>query len=148
GPLVASNGEVIGINTAIIMPAQGLCFATAVNTAQWVVSELLRHGRVRRASLGIAAQTTPLSRRMIRHFDLPITAGVRVMEKEPDGPAARAELEIGDVILQFNGEWLAGIDALHRLLGAEHVGNEASIQVLRRGQLREFTITPLEMTAR
>lgn len=148
GPLVASNGEVIGVNTAVIMPAQGLCFATAINTAQWVVSELLRHGRVRRAGLGIAAQTTPLSRRVIRHFDLPIGAGVRVMEKEPDGPAARAELEIGDVIVQFNGEWVEGIDALHRLLGGEHVGNEASIHVLRRGQLREFAITPLEMTAR
>lgn len=148
GPLVASNGEVIGVNTAVIMPAQGLCFATAINTAQWVVSELLRHGRVRRAGLGIAAQTTPLSRRVIRHFDLPIGAGVRVMEKEPDGPAARAELEIGDVIVQFNGEWVEGIDALHRLLGAEHVGKEASIHVLRRGQLREFAITPLEMTAR
>lgn len=148
GPLVASNGEVIGVNTAVIMPAQGLCFATAINTAQWVVSELLRHGRVRRAGLGIAAQTTPLSRRVIRHFDLPIGAGVRVMEKEPAGPAARAELEIGDVIVQFNGEWVEGIDALHRLLGAEHVGKEATIHVLRRGQLREFAITPLEMTVR
>ena len=148
GPLVASNGEVIGVNTAVIMPAQGLCFATAINTAQLVVSELLRHGRVRRAGLGMAAQTTPLSRRVIRHFDLPIAAGVRVMEKEPGGPAALADLETGDVIVQFAGEWVAGIDALHRLLGADRVGQPAPIRVLRRGQLRDFAITPVEMAAR
>jgi len=148
GPLVASNGEVIGVNTAVILPAQGLCFATAINTAQLVVSELLRHGRVRRAGLGMAAQTTPLSRRVIRHFDLPIDAGVRVMEKEPGGPAARADLETGDVIVQFAGEWVAGIDALHRLLGADRVGRAAPIRVLRRGQLRDFAITPVEMAAR
>jgi S1-C subfamily serine protease len=148
GPLVAANGEVIGVNTAIIMPAQGLCFATAINTAQLVVSELLRHGRVRRAGLGIAAQTTPLSRRVIRHFDLPVDGGVRVMEREPNGPAARAGLEMGDVIVQFNGEWVAGIDDLHRLLGAEQVGKQGTIRVLRRNQSLNLAITPLELAAR
>lgn len=148
GPLVASNGEVIGVNTAIIMPAQGLCFATAINTAQWVVGEILRHGRVRRASLGIAAQTTSLSRRVIRHFDLPVSAGVRIVEKEAGGPAARADLETGDVIVQFNGEWTGGIDALHRLLGADLVGKSALVRILRRGQLRDVSITPVEMPAR
>lgn len=148
GPLVAADGEVIGVNTAIIMPAQGLCFATAINTAQLVVSELLRHGRVRRAGLGIAAQTTPLSRRVIRHFDLPVEAGVRVMEREPDGPAARAGLETGDVIVQFNDEWVAGIDDLHRLLGAEQVGKQGTIRVLRRNQSLGLAITPRELAAR
>jgi len=148
GPLVAANGEVIGVNTAIIMPAQGLCFATAINTAQLVVSELLRHGRVRRAGLGIAAQTTPLSRRVIRHFELPVEAGVRVMEREPNGPAARAGLEMGDVIVQFDGEWVAGIDDLHRLLGAEQVGKQGTIRVLRRNQSLNLAITPLELAAR
>ena len=148
GPLVAADGEVIGVNTAIIVPAQGLCFATAINTAQLVVSELLRHGRVRRAGLGIAAQTTPLSRRVIRHFELPIEAGVRVMEREPDGPAARAGLETGDVIVQFNGEWVAGIDDLHRLLGTEQVGKPAPIRVLRRAQSLTLTVTPRELSAR
>jgi S1-C subfamily serine protease len=148
GPLAAANGEVIGVNTAVIMPAQGLCFATAINTAQLVVSELLRHGRVRRAGLGIAAQTTPLSRRVIRHFELAVDGGVRVMEREPDGPAARAGLEIGDVIVQFNGEWVAGIDDLHRLLGAEQVDKTAAIRVLRRARSLTLSVTPRESAAR
>lgn len=148
GPLVAAGGEVIGVNTAIIKPAQGLCFATAINTAQLVVGELLRHGRVRRAGLGIAAQNTLLSRRVIRHFELPVEAGVRIMEREPRGPAARAGLEAGDVIVQFNGEWVAGIDELHRLLDAEQVGKAATIRVLRRSQTLDFTVTPVELAAR
>jgi S1-C subfamily serine protease len=148
GPLVNSGGEVIGVNTAVIMPAQGLCFATAINTAQWVVAELLRHGRVRRAGLGIAAQNTPLSRRIIRHFDLEMDGGVRVMEREAGGPAARAGLETGDVIVQFAGEWVGGIDELHRLLGAERVGKPTAVQVLRRAQRLDLTITPAEMAAR
>jgi S1-C subfamily serine protease len=148
GPLVDAHGEVIGVNTAIIMPAQGLCFATAINTAQLVVSELLRHGRVRRAGLGIAAQNTPLSRRVIRHFDLSVDSGVRVMEKEANGPAANAGLETGDIIVQFDGEWVAGIDALHRLLGADRVGKPATVRVLRRTQNLELTITPVEISPR
>jgi S1-C subfamily serine protease len=147
GPLVNAGGDVIGVNTAIIMPAQGLCFATAINTAQLVVSELLRHGRVRRAGLGIAAQNTPLSRRMIRHFDLQVDGGVRVMEREAGGPAATAGLETGDVIVQFAGEWVGGIDELHRLLGAERVGNPATIRVLRRARSLDLAITPAEMPA-
>jgi S1-C subfamily serine protease len=148
GPLLAADGAVIGVNTAIIKPAQGLCFATAINTAQLVVGELLRHGRVRRASLGIAAQNTPLSRRIIRHFELPQASGVRIMEREPDGPAARAGLAAGDVIVQFNGEWIAGIDDLHRLLNAEQVGKAATLRVLRRSQDLSVTVTPLELAAR
>jgi S1-C subfamily serine protease len=148
GPLVNSGGEVIGVNTAIIRPAQGLCFATAINTAQWVVSELLRHGRVRRAGLGIAAQNTPLTRRVIRHFDLQVDGGVRVMEREAGGPSAAAGLETGDVIVQFAGEWVGGIDELHRLLGADRVGTATAIQVLRRAQRLDLVITPVEMAAR
>jgi S1-C subfamily serine protease len=148
GPLVNSAGEVIGVNTAIIKPAQGLCFATAVNTAQLVVAQLLRHGRVRRAGLGIAAQNTPLSRRVIRHFDLKVESGVRVMEREPDGPAARAGLETGDVIVQFNGEWVGGIDQLHRLLGADQVGKSSPVRVLRRSQALDLTVTPAELAER
>jgi len=148
GPLVNSAGEVIGVNTAVIMPAQGLCFATAINTAQWVVSELLRHGRVRRAGLGIAAQNTPLSRRVIRHFDLEVDGGVRVMEREAGGPAVAAGVETGDVIVQFAGEWVGGVDELHRLLGAERVGKTTAIRVLRRTQSLDLAITPVEMAAR
>jgi len=148
GPLVNSAGDVIGVNTAIIKPAQGLCFATAINTAQLVVAELLRHGRVRRAGLGIAAQNTPLSRRLIRHFDLHAETGVRIMEREPDGPAGRAGLQTGDVIVQFNGEGVASIDQLHRLLGADQVGQPATIRVLRRSQSLDVKVTPTELAER
>ena len=148
GPLVNSAGEVIGVNTAIIKPAQGLCFATAINTAQLVVAELPRHGRVRRAGLGIAAQNTPLSRRVIRHFDLQAETGVRIMEREPAGPAGRAGLQAGDVIVQFNGEWVASIDQLHRLLGADQVGRPATMRVLRRSQSLEVKVTPAELAER
>jgi len=99
-----------------------------------VVGELLRHGRVRRASLGIAAQNRPQSRRIIRHFELSLASGVRIMEREPDSPAAPAGLAVWNVIVQFNGEWIAGIDEHHRLLNAEQVGRTASICVLRRSQ--------------
>ncbi len=148
GPLVNARGEVIGINTAVIMPAQGLCFATAINTAQLVVSELLRHGRVRRAGLGIAAQNTPLSRRVIRHFDLAVESGVRVMEVERNGPAAKAGLETGDIVVQFAGEWVGGIDVLHRLLNAERVGKPGTIRVLRRAHSLDLTVTPVEISQR
>jgi S1-C subfamily serine protease len=148
GPLVAAHGEVIGVNTAIIMPAQGLCFATAINTAQLVVGQLLRHGRVRRAGLGVAAQNVPLSRRIVRHFDLPLSSGVRVTELESNAPAALAGLETGDIIVYFDGEWVAGIDDLHRLLSAERVGKDASIRVLRRAQLHTLAIKPIELNER
>jgi S1-C subfamily serine protease len=148
GPLVNARGEVIGVNTAVIMPAQGLCFATAINTAQLVVSELLRHGRVRRAGLGIAAQNTPLSRRVIRHFDLAVESGVRVMEVERNGPAAKAGLETGDIVVQFAGEWVGGIDVLHRLLNAERVGKPGMIRVLRLAHSLDLIVTPVEMSLR
>jgi S1-C subfamily serine protease len=144
GPLVAPSGAVIGVNTAIIGGAQGICFATAIDTAKVTVADLLRHGRVRRAALGVAGQNVPLSRRTVRYFDLPVESGLRVMSLEPRGPAAQAGLETGDIIIGFAGSPVAGFDDLHRLLGAERVGVPAALDALRRTRRLALTVAPAE----
>jgi S1-C subfamily serine protease len=134
GPLSNSRGEVIGVNTAIIMAAQGICFATAIDTAKVVVAQILRHGRVRRGWLGIAGQNTPLSRRMVRYHELEIESGVRIASVESGSPAEKAGLREGDVVVSYDGMAVAGIDDVHRLLTETRVGQEAPIVVLRRGE--------------
>jgi S1-C subfamily serine protease len=134
GPLSNSRGEVIGVNTAIIMAAQGICFATAIDTAKVVVAQILRHGRVRRGWLGIAGQNTPLSRRMVRYHELEIESGVRIASVESGSPAEKAGLREGDVVVSYDGTAVAGIDDVHRLLTETRVGQEAPIVVLRRGE--------------
>ncbi len=134
GPLSNSRGEVIGVNTAIIMAAQGICFATAIDTAKVVVTQILRHGRVRRGWLGIAGQNTPLSRRMVRYHELEIESGVRIASVEPGSPAEKAGLWDGDVVVSYDGMVVAGIDDVHRLLTETRVGQEVPIVVLRRGE--------------
>ncbi len=134
GPLSNSRGEVIGVNTAIIMAAQGICFATAIDTAKVVVAQILRHGRVRRGWLGIAGQNTPLSRRMVRYHGLEIESGVRIASVESGSPAEKAGLREGDVVVSYDGMAVAGIDDVHRLLTETRVGQEARIVVLRRGE--------------
>ena len=134
GPLSNSRGEVIGVNTAIIMAAQGICFATAIDTAKVVVGQILRHGRVRRGWLGIAGQNTPLSRRMVRYHELEIESGVRIASVESGSPAEKAGLREGDVVVSYDGMAVAGIDDVHRLLTETRVGQEAPIVVLRRGE--------------
>jgi len=134
GPLSNSRGEVIGVNTAIIMAAQGICFATAIDTAKVVVGQILRHGRVRRGWLGIAGQNTPLSRRMVRYHELEIESGVRIASVESGSPAEKAGLREGDVVVSYDGTAVAGIDDVHRLLTETRVGQEAPIVVLRRGE--------------
>jgi S1-C subfamily serine protease len=143
-----SRGEVIGVNTAIIPMAQGICFATAINSAKWVVSELLRHGRVRRAYLGLAGATTPLSRRVVRFFDLAGESGLRVESVEVQGPAYRAGIEAGDVIVQIGGRTVAGIDDLQKLLDESLIGKRASITLLRRSRRLELDVTPQETPLR
>ena len=148
GPLVDSRGEVIGVNTAIIPFAQGICFATAVDTAKWVVEQLLRFGRVRRGYIGLAGATMPLSRRAQRFHGLAAGAGVRVESIEPGGAAERSGIEPGDVIIAYDGEDVAGVDELHRLLSAERIGKAATVTLLRRAQKLELPIQAAEMPAR
>jgi len=145
GPLVSSKGEVIGVNTAIIMPAQGICFATSIDTAKLVVSQLLRHGRVRRGIIGVAGQNTPLSRRTVRHFDLPVESGVRVTSVELGSPAHSAGLEDGDVIVAWDDKPIASIDELHRQLTEQYLDRAAEVTLLRRTQKLTRRISPVEL---
>jgi len=148
GPLVNSRGDVIGVNTAIIPFAQGICFATAIDTAKWVVEQLLRFGRVRRGYIGVAGATIALSRRAVRFHGLGAGAGVRVESLEPGGPAVRAGIETGDVIIGYDGEEVAGVDELHRLLSAERIGKATKVSLLRRAQKLDLPIQAAEMPAR
>jgi S1-C subfamily serine protease len=142
GPLVDSRGEVIGVNTAIIPMAQGICFATAIDTVKWVVVQLLRDGKVRRGYLGIAGANIPLPRRIARHFGLANSRTVRVESVEGGGPASRAGLEPGDLIVAFDGATVEGIDSLHRLLTLERIGKALPITVIRRAQKLDLPIVP------
>jgi S1-C subfamily serine protease len=144
GPLVSSAGEVIGVNTATIMGAQGLCFAIGINTAKFVATRLLTQGRIRRAYIGVEAQTVPLHRRIVRFYDLPKETGVVVVGVEGSSPAARAGLREGDVIVAFSGQPTAGVDDLHRLLTDMHVGAKTSVAIIRRTERLELTIMPQE----
>ena len=144
GPLVDSHGAVIGVNTAIISGAQGICFATASDTAQWVLGQLLQHGRVRRAWLGISGASTPLARRIAVHHALENGSGVRVHAVEPDSPAARAGIESGDLIVALAGELVSGIDRLQQLLDESRVGRASDVTLLRRGQKLTRSITAVE----
>jgi len=144
GPLVNSRGGVIGLNTAIIPMAQGICFATAIDTVKWVAMQLLRDGRVRRSHLGLAGANQPIGRRFARHFELPNAAGVRVESVEPGTPAARASLQPGDVIVGLKGQTVNGIDDLHRLLTADLIGVSVEIVLLRGTQLVRRSIEPAE----
>ncbi len=144
GPLVTSGGEVIGVNTAIIMPAQGICFATGINTAKFVVGQLLRYGKVKRGSLGIGGANIPLPRRWVRFHNLLLEAGIQVISVASDSPAERGGLREGDIIVGFDSQPTASIDDLHRLLTEERVGRPTQLQVLRRVQKLELSVTPSE----
>src|SRR5688572_24356771 len=144
GPLVTTAGEVIGINTAMILPAQGICFAIASNTVRFVASRLMRDGRIRRSHIGIAGQQTAIPRALARANQMAVTSGVLVASVEDDSPAARAGLATGDVVLGFADSAVSGIDDLHRLLTEERIGMPAPMIVLRRGERHRLTIVPVE----
>ena len=144
GPLVSSRGDVIGVNTAVILPAQGICFATAIDTAKVTIAQLLKHGRVRRARLGLAGQNILLPRRMVRHYGLERDGAVQAASIERGGPASRAGLEQGDIIIGFAGQPVAGFDDLHRLLTEEKLGGRVPVTVLRRGRRLSLDIQPDE----
>jgi S1-C subfamily serine protease len=146
GPLVAGNGEVIGVNTAIIGGAQGLCFAMSSNTALFVLGELIVHGRVRRAHLGIAAQAIELPRRLALATDGGPRA-IRIREVEAEGPASRAGLRPGDILLRLDGQEIRGTDELVRLLGGDRVDKPAMLDVIRNAKLDRVEITPIERPA-
>jgi S1-C subfamily serine protease len=144
GPLVTTRGEVIGINTAVLAAAQGLCFAIASNTARFVASRLMRDGRIRRSHIGIVGNQIPVPRALARANQLAVTSGVRVASIAPASPAATAGFKEADIILGFDGNPVGGIDDLHRLLAEERIGVPAVVVVLRAGQRRQLTVVPAE----
>lgn len=144
GPLVDSRGEVVGVNTAVILPAQGICFAVGINTVKSVVGQLLRHGRVRRGYLGVAGQNVPLHGGSVRRHELSATGGVLVQSVESGGPADRAGLQVGDIVVGFDGDAVGGIDDLHRILLEERIGRQVEITILRHGRKRSLAVTPGE----
>jgi S1-C subfamily serine protease len=144
GPLVDAHGAVTGINTAIIPNAQGIGFAIPAATAQWVLTQILTQGRVRRAWLGIAARDRPLDLRLVRALELHSRRAVEILSREREGPAAESDLQPGDLIVGLNGEPVDGIDALHRLLGAVPQGTEIALTVIRRARRLTVPLTARE----
>jgi S1-C subfamily serine protease len=144
GPLVSGAGRVVGINTAMIAPAQGICFAIGIDTAIWVATRLMRDGRVRRSRLGLSAQTVPISTRVRRFHGLQQALGAMVSELAADGPGKRAGLQAGDVVVSFDGMPLTGVDDLHRALTEERAGVPVGLGVLRRSELLTIQVTPQE----
>jgi len=148
GPLVSSRGEVIGVNTAVILPAQGICFAIGSNTAKFVAARLIRDGRITRSYIGVSGQNVPLLRRMVRFYDLPVASGVLVVSIEDGSPAAATGLAAGDLIVAYGGNPVSSIDDLHRLLTGEAVGVEGEITVVRGAEMMRKAIVPVSADAR
>ncbi len=144
GPLVDSRGRVIGINTAVIRGAQGICFSVAANTALYVLAQVLQHGRVRRASLGIEGATTPIPRHVARFSGVEQAAGVRVLKTIKNGPAEAAGLQSGDLLIAVDDAPVLGIDDLLRLLNHERVNQSVRVSLLRKGEKRDRFVIPVE----
>jgi S1-C subfamily serine protease len=142
GPLVNALGEVIGVNTATILPAQGLCFAISINTAQYIASKLIREGVVRRSYIGVQAQTASLQRTIARHYDLKAATGALIIGVEPNSPALKAGLQEGDVIVALAGEPVEGVDVLHPLLNEARIGVATELVVLRGSRRLNLTVVP------
>jgi S1-C subfamily serine protease len=147
GPLVNSRGEVIGVNTAMILPAQGICFATSIDTAKFVASRLIRDGKVSRSYIGLAGQNVPLPRRIVRYYNLSVESGILVVSFEEKSPGQQAGLREGDIIIAFDEQPIAGIDDLHKLLTEERIGHESKLVVIRGTQKFDLAVTPQESKA-
>jgi S1-C subfamily serine protease len=147
GPLVDARGNVIGVNTAIIRPAQGICFAIAGNTARWVAGWLIKDGRIRRSVVGVSGQTVPLLRKLVLHYRFPIETGVLVAGVEPASPAAAAGLEAGDIVVALDSNPTPSVDALQALLTADRIGATIKVSLLRNFQQIELAVTPRELLA-
>ena len=147
GPLVNSRGEVIGVNTAMILPAQGICFATSIDTAKFVAGRLIRDGRITRSYIGVAGQNVPVPRRIVRYFQLPVETGVLVVSFETNGEASAAReagMLAGDLMVEFDGLPIRGIDDLHRLLTDERIGKRVPVTVIRGVQKLTIELVPKE----
>ena len=142
GPLVTANGQVVGVNSAVILPAQGICFAIAINTAKFVAGRLIRDGRVHRSYLGVGGQTVPLRRRLAKFYDLTETHAVQVISVDKGSPAEKAGLLLGDLIVAYDGRAVATVDDLHRILTEDTIGRRAVLGVIRLTDKLEFEITP------
>jgi S1-C subfamily serine protease len=144
GPLVNSAGEVVGVNTAMIRPAQGICFAIASNTAKLVAGWLIRDGRIRRGYIGVAGQNVPIHRRIVRFYGLPLETGVLVVSVEKNSPARRAGLREGDLIVGFGDQPIGSVHHLHKVLVGEQIGVNANVTVIRHTEKLELSILPAE----
>jgi S1-C subfamily serine protease len=142
--LVNSRAEVIGVNTAVIMGAQGICFSVASNTAQHVLTQVLQHGRVRRARLGIAGDQVRLPQRLKVATGLTQEAGVRVVEVQPGSPAAGGRLQPGDVVVGLDNETVTGIDDIARILDGTRIDRPVTMHILREGRLGTVEVIPTE----
>lgn len=144
GPLVNSHGEIIGVNTAVIQAAQGICFAVPINTAKWVITDLMREGKVRRGRIGVIGQTVLLPQRLIRQFNLSVDSGILVIGLEKGSPAQQAGFQERDILVEFADRPLSNIDDLHRMLNAETIGIASSVKLIRQSQLLELSVIPTE----
>ena len=145
GPLMNSFGEVIGVNTAIIKPAQGICFAVASNLAKYIVGKLIMEGKVKRGYIGIVGQTVRFNNRLINHFQLKVKSGVQIQGIEPDAPAYNSELKMGDIVIGLNEKDIHSIDDLHKLLDETSIGRAMQLTVLRKGEKVDVRVIPAEM---
>ncbi|PYQ34746.1 MAG: serine protease [Acidobacteria bacterium] len=148
GPLVNSRGEVIGVNTAVIAMAQGICFSIGINTAKFVASRLIRDGQITRSYIGVAGQNVPVHRRVVRFYDLPVEQAVLVMSVEKGSPAEAADLREGDLIVAYGERPISGVDDLHRLLTEEQVGVASPITFIRHTEKIVHTIIPVNANDR
>jgi S1-C subfamily serine protease len=144
GPLVNSRGEVIGVNTAMILPAQGICFATSIDTAKFVASRLIRDGKVSRSYIGLAGQNVPLPRRIVRYYNLAVESGILIVSFEANSPARNGGLREGDIIIGFDDHPTAGIDDLHKLLTEDRIGHLTSLLIIRNTEQLRLQVTPEE----
>ena len=142
GPLVNARGEVVGVNTAVILPAQGICFAIAINTAKFVAARLIRDGRIVRSYIGVAGQSAPLHRRVVRFYELPVESGVLVLGVEKESPAESAGLHEGDVVVAYGETPVSSVDDLHRILTEEQIGKASELTVIRRTEKLALPVVP------
>ncbi len=148
GPLVTSQGDVIGVNTAMILAAQGICFAIGINTAKFVAGRLIKEGKIRRSYIGLGGQNVPLLRRIVRFYHLPVESGVLVVSIEENSAAKRAGLSEGDIIVGFDSQPVAGIDDLHRMLTEEKLGVKTTLEIIRQTEKLNLNIIPEESKPR